>query len=132
MLLGAAGKSCFIICAAYALTSLLKGNQIIAEQPKANDTSNYFFWGAIGYALWTVSMFCGELWCYLGWGTPLVWDDAALLTTMAVWFYYTCFLHLQLTHSWSVRARAWYATAGAPLIFIFNYIPDLGPFRTPF
>jgi len=132
MAMGALGKGFFIVSSAYAVAALVKhrGNQ--RAELYGADIAGSFFWGATGYAVWTVSMFCGEMWSYLGWGTPVVWDDAAILTTMATWFFYTCFLHLHLTGTWSVRARAWYAAAGAPMIYIFNAIPDFGPYRALF
>ena len=77
-------------------------------------------------------MFTGEMWSYLGWGTPVVWEDPAITTTMATWFFYICLLHLHLTGSWTTRSRGIYAAAGALVIFVLNCVPELGPFRWPF
>ncbi len=85
----------------------------------------------IGFALWTVSMFSGEIWSYLGWGFPIVWDDPAVVGMIVVWFYYACFLHLYLTKLWTVKKRASMVILGAVITFVFSYMPELGPFRLP-
>ncbi len=89
-------------------------------------------WAALGFILFTLSLFSGEIWSYLGWGTPVVWEDAALVTTMALWFFYACYLHLHLTRSWSTRARAVYASAGGLLVSAFSLLPDFGPYHPLF
>jgi ABC-type transport system involved in cytochrome c biogenesis permease subunit len=88
-------------------------------------------WTVWGFAFWTLSMFTGELWSYLGWGTPVVWDDPAITTTMATWFFYICLLHLHLTGSWTARSRGVYTAAGALVVLVLNCVPELGPFRFP-
>ncbi len=92
-------------------------------------TTRWIVWG---FGFFTFSMFSGELWSYLGWGTPVVWDDPAITTTMAIWFYYICWLHLHLTGTWSAQRRGIFAVCGAPAIFSLNLLPELGPFRWPF
>lgn len=89
-------------------------------------TTRWIVWG---FAFFTLSMFSGELWSYLGWGTPVVWDDPAITTTMAAWFFYICWLHLHLTGAWSARSRSIFAACGAPTVFCLNILPELGPFR---
>jgi len=61
----------------------------------------------------------------------LVWDDAAVLTAMGVWFYYACFLHLHLHPNWNASRRAGAALFGALLTLIFNLYPELGKFQIP-
>lgn len=126
--LGALGKACFVLSSAFGVSALYE----LKKGGENGALENAFFWGALGYAFWTVSLFCGELWSYLGWGTPVVWEDAALLTTMATWFFYTCYLHLQLTKAWSAKGRAYYAAAGFLAVFVYTCVPELGPFRSPF
>ncbi|RLA97477.1 MAG: hypothetical protein DRG83_15805 [Deltaproteobacteria bacterium] len=76
-------------------------------------------------------MFSGELWSYLGWGNPVVWDDATIVMSMATWFYYVALLHLYLLKPWDARKRAYAAVAGLLLVFVFNVLPNLGSFRIP-
>jgi hypothetical protein len=120
--LGVAGKGCFLFAAAWALAGLRRPLYPFLLSLR---------WTVWGFALWTFSMFSGELWSYLGWGTPVVWDDPAITTTMATWFFYVCLLHLHLTGTWTARGRGAYAAAGALVILGLNGIPDLGPFRWP-
>lgn len=121
LLFGIAGKSSFIAGSLWAFT----GQNYLASTLS-------FRWCIWGFAFWTLSMFSGEIWSYTGWGTPVVWDDPAITTTMATWFFYICFLHLHLAGTWSVRARRLYAATGLIVVLLLNYLPDLGPFRAPF
>jgi ABC-type transport system involved in cytochrome c biogenesis permease subunit len=131
------GKGCFLICAAWALAGLI-GNTI-KKSPASNtehrlpiiDSRRTLRWAVWGFAFWTLAIFTGEVWSYLGWGTPVVWEDPVITTTMATWFFYICLLHLHLTGSWTARSRQIYAAAGALVIFLLNCIPELGPFRWP-
>ncbi|MBN2751219.1 MAG: cytochrome c biogenesis protein CcsA, partial [Rhodospirillaceae bacterium] len=84
------------------------------------------------FAFGTLSLFSGELWSYAGWGVPVVWEDASIITAMAVWFFYIGLIHLHLTKVWTVKSRAVMAVVGACLILVLNCGPDLGPFRPPF
>jgi len=119
LLFGVAGKGCFLAGAARALA-----RPSMAAAP----AMAYPIWG---FAFWTLSMFFGELWSYRGWGTPVVWDDAVIATTMATWFFYVGALHLHLTGTWTVRGRNGVIASGAAVVFLFNCLPDLGPFRWP-
>ncbi len=121
------GKACLLCCAAWGMVSLTKGSQ---DQKRICITQS-FHWSVWGFVFWTISMFSGELWSYLGWGTPVVWEDAVLTTSMAAWFYYGCFLHLHLTRTWKIGHRAWFASFGL-VILLFGILPDLGPVRSPF
>ena len=123
-LFGVAGRACFLVSAAWALNSLL-------PNPPGTDHRS-LRWAVWGFAFWTLSMFAGELWSYLGWGTPVVWDDPAITTVMATWFYYVCLLHLQWTGTWSLRGRSIYAAFGAVVVLGLNCLPEWGPFRWPF
>ncbi|MBU1056031.1 MAG: cytochrome c biogenesis protein [Proteobacteria bacterium] len=150
LLFGVTGKSCFLTGSAWAIAGFIGSKR---KQGK-NETrksiigiltyriipvlqSRYFLqcsmrWIVWGFSLLTLSMFSGELWSYIGWGTPVVWDDAAITTTMAIWFFYICLLHLHHTGTWTPQARGCYAASGVFLILGLNSIPDLGPFRWPF
>ena len=148
---GVAGRGCFLIAAAWAMAGLTMGRGE-TERGRNGDTqfkssprhpltpsprhssspaSRSMLWTVWGFTLWTLSMFTGELWSYLGWGTPVVWDDPAITTTMATWFFYICLLHLHLTGSWTARGRGMYAAAGALVVLVLNCVPELGPFRWP-
>lgn len=136
------GKGCFLIAAVLSMTglsvirhrakgrrSLMDDNPSNFNHPVVRRSMNWTIWG---FFFWTVSMFSGEWWSYLGWGTPVVWDDPAIATSMATWFFYVCLLHLHLTGTWTTRGRMIYTAAGVPVILILNHVPDLGPFRWPF
>nr|WP_321467456.1 cytochrome c biogenesis protein CcsA [uncultured Desulfobulbus sp.] len=86
-------------------------------------------WAALGFGLWSLSMFCGELWCYLGWGSPVVWEDPALTLTMAGWFFYACVLHLHLSKAWNQKVRAAFIGIGGIAVLVLTCLPDFGPFR---
>ena len=129
--LGTAGKGCFLVAAAWATAGLRSYRKADRSDGPAPASNRSFRWTVWGFVFWTLSMFAAELWSFLGWGTPVVWDDPAVTTIMATWFFYTCLLHLHLTGSWSVRGRSAYAAAGALVVFGLNCMPDLGPFRWP-
>ena len=148
---GVGGRGCFLIAAAWAVAGLTMARGE-TERVRSGDTqfkssprhplspsphhrispaSRSMQWTVWGFAFWTLSMFTGELWSYMGWGTPVVWDDPAITTTMATWFFYICLLHLHLTGSWTVRGRGIYTAAGALVVLVLNCVPELGPFRWP-
>ena len=129
--LGTAGKGCFLVAAAWATAGLRSYSKADRSGGPPTASNRSFRWTVWGFAFWTLSMFAAELWSFLGWGTPVVWDDPAVTTIMATWFFYTCLLHLHLTGSWSTRGRNAYAAAGALVVLGLNFMPDLGPFRWP-
>ncbi len=82
-----------------------------------------------GYLLLTLSMFSGEIWSYLGWGTPIVWHDAAITALIAIWFYWSCFLHLHYLRGWQPAKRVAVLVCGCLLTLLCTVLPDAGPFR---
>lgn len=82
-----------------------------------------------GYGILALSMFTGETWSYLGWGTPVVWQDPAITTVIGLWFYWTCFLHLHYMRNWTANRRAVFMVGGGVLVLILGAHPDMGPFR---
>lgn len=129
---GLAGKACFTVSAAWALSGLSLFRRAPGREGLTAAMHRSHRWAALGFALWTLSMFAGELWSYLGWGTPVVWEDPALTLTMAAWFFYACLLHLHLTRAWTLKARTVYASLGGLLLLTLTCLPDFGPFRSPF
>ncbi len=143
---GVIGKALFLVSAIWAISALWSDRfnsnaeyltNVDERKTKNKDRMNpdlniSFHWTVWGFAFWTLSMFAGELWSYLGWGTPVVWDEPAITTTMATWFFYICLLHLHLTGSWSVRARGIYTASGALVVLVLNCVTDFGPFRSFF
>jgi len=127
---GIIGRSFFFIAAIKALQALIaarkrgKGNNPVPDA----GTAGWVIWG---FVFWTISMFAGGIWSYLGWGSPVVWEDPAITTTMATWFYYTCFLHLYLRRVWNLNKRLIFASTGGILVFVLNCYPELGIFRIP-
>jgi hypothetical protein len=150
---GMVGRGCFFVAAAWAMAGLIEKDpeegrrkiedgrnsapsfhpSSIVSRPSGSPSPHlhYMPWTVWGFAFWTLSMFSGELWSYLGWGTPVVWDDPAITTTMATWFFYICLLHLHLTGSLTPRGRCAYAAVGALVVLGLNCAPELGPFRWP-
>ncbi|BBO82595.1 hypothetical protein DSCO28_31610 [Desulfosarcina ovata subsp. sediminis] len=135
---GEVGKACFLVAGAWATVELRwkkeaseNGRGGARQEGAAVPHLHYMRWTVWGFALWTFSMFSGEIWSYLGWGTPVVWDDPTITTTMATWFFYICLLHLHLTGSWSARSRNLYAAVGVVVVIGLNCLPNLGPFRWP-
>ena len=116
------GQACFLFSAAWAWAGLLSG------KPQ----QFWLRWAVWGFAFWTLCMFSGMLWSYLGWGSPVVWGDAAITLIMATWFFYISLLHLHLTGTWTAQARAAYAASGAFVVVTLSFVPDLGPLRWPF
>ena len=131
LVFGAIGKACFLISAGWALAALMQARRGHGTFHLHRAMHRCHFWTVWGFALWTVSMFSGGLWSYFGWGTPVVWEDAAILTTMSAWFFYACFLHLHLTRSWTLTGRAACAVIGGLVVLALTFLPDLGPFRNP-
>lgn len=126
-LFGAVGKACLLVAASYAWAILRRYDSIDPGSGKKEVTP----WIVAGFAFWTLSMFSGETWSYLGWGSPVVWDDPAITTTLATWFYYGAFLHLHLLKWWNQRRRLLFAAGGAGVIFIMNCWPEMGPWEAP-
>ncbi len=89
-------------------------------------------WALWGFVCLTLSMFSGEVWSYLGWGTPVVWHDPAITTVMAIWFYWIALLHLHYTHTWDQNQRAIFMFLGGVLVLVFSCHPEMGPLRLPF
>lgn len=129
---GVAGKGCFLTGSIWAAVGLFSKQGFGENGPRRSPTDRAFRWTVWGFAFWTLSMFSGEMWSYMGWGAPVVWDEPAIATSMATWFFYVCLMHLHLTRTWSARGRAIYAAAGALVVFCLNFLPELGPFRRPF
>jgi len=127
---GVIGRSFFFIAALKALQALISAKKQVKENGPGRDagTVEFVVWG---FVFWTISMFAGGIWSYLGWGSPVVWEDPAITTTMATWFYYTCFLHLYLRRVWDLNKRLVFAAAGGILVFILNCYPEMGIFRMP-
>lgn len=82
-----------------------------------------------GFAFHSVGMFCGALWSYAGWGTPIQWESHIFLGMAGVWFYYSFFLHLHLEGGVSRRITLYSASAGGVLSFLFTFLPDTGAFH---
>ncbi len=123
-----AAKAMLLMASVRASAYLLAANPDKAARPLATSMG----WALWGFVLLTLSMFSGEVWSYLGWGTPVVWHDPAITTVMALWFYWVCLLHLHYTSSWKNKSRAWFMVGGGLLLIGLGCHPDLGPLRLPF
>ena len=127
---GIIGRSLFFIAALKALQALISAREKENNNSLGRNTGP-LGWVIWGFVFWTISMFAGGLWSYLGWGSPVVWEDPAITTTMATWFYYTCFLHLYLRRVWDLNKRLLFAAVGGILVFVLNCYPEMGKFRIP-
>ncbi len=132
LLFGVLGKGCFAVCGIWAVIALGQDRASAEKHETTAAMSRSLLFAAWGFALWTFSMFSGEIWSYVGWGTPVVWEDAAITTTMAAWLFYACYLHLHFSRSWSQVSRAVLASCGGFAVLILTCLPDFGPFRALF
>ena len=127
-LFGIIGKSFFLIAGCQAIHYIWVN---ITESSPANmskDMGHNIIWG---FLFWTLSIFSGAIWSYLGWGSPVVWDDPVITTAMATWLYYGLFLHLHLMTFGTKNNRLVFALAGAVWVLLFNCLPDMGKFMLP-
>ncbi len=65
---GVLGKACLLICGAWAWT-------ILRHDETPGPRRKFSFYLVLGFAFWTLSLFSGEIWSYLGWGIPMVRED---------------------------------------------------------
>lgn len=131
LMTGIIAKSCLVIAAVKSQVFLL-GRRNATRTSGHHHSSTTLSWALWGFVWLTISMFSGEVWSYLGWGTPVIWHDPAITTIMGIWFYCIGFLHLHHTGSWGATGRAGYMVIGGILVLIFTCKPDMGPFRLPF
>lgn len=132
LIFGVIGKACFTVAAANAFVLLWEKRIKLRNLHPGRGESGFVRWVVLGFAFWTFSMFSGELWSYMGWGTPVVWDDPAVAAAMGAWFFYICFLHLHLTGTWNLQMKTRFAAYGGLVVLVLNLHPDLGPARWPF
>ena len=128
MIFGAGARACLFAASATAMAWLVSSEK---EQHAKIFKKSWHGWIVWGFALFTISMFCGELWSYLGWGAPIVWEDPAVIAGMVVWFYYALHLHLDLLRFFTIRRIAMAAVLGAAITFAFACYPDMGRFCLP-
>jgi hypothetical protein len=122
------GKACFYAGGAAALMFLAQHNETMEHDRARPLFGRFIVWG---FVIFTMSLFLAEIWSYLGWASPVIWNNASMTSTMAIWFYYGCFLHLYLLRAWSARRRAWFALAGVPLLVMFTLLPETAGFKWP-
>jgi hypothetical protein len=128
-LFGVAAKACFLIASVEAGMLFLHRRR--EKELPWNRYAAVGGWITWGFAFLTLSMFAGEMWAYLGWGCPIVWEDSSIAVAMASWCFYTCFLHLHLSRRWTISGRLGFAAAGGPLMLFFTFYTELGPFQWP-
>ncbi|MGI6639388.1 MAG: cytochrome c biogenesis protein CcsA [Desulfobulbus sp.] len=121
----AGGRACFVLSIAWGTVFFSAS----AAEERVFCMRQALLWAAWGFVLWTLSMFSGEMWSYLGWGTPVVWHDPAILLMMAVWFIYIGLLHLHFSRAWSLRGRASFAAVAGLLAVVLSLLADFGPYR---
>lgn len=131
LITGIVAKACLLMASVKALVFLI-GHWKNKTGTRLKILPSTMPWALWGFVCLTVSMFTGEIWSYLGWGTPVVWHDPAITTVMAIWFYWIAFLHLHYTRTWNSIQRAIFMVVGGLLLLVFACHPDMGPFRFPF
>lgn len=127
LVIGAAGRACFIFSMAWGMVFFTRS----AAEERSACMRRALLWASWGFVFWTLSMFSGEMWAYLGWGTPVVWHDPAILLMMVVWFLYIALLHLHFSRVWGLRGRAVFAACGGIIALVCSLFADFGPFRPP-
>ncbi|MDR3204859.1 MAG: cytochrome c biogenesis protein [Deltaproteobacteria bacterium] len=124
LILAALGKAYFFLSGLWALDYLLKFDGGEERSP-----SGFLKFQVLGFCCWTLSIFSGEVWTYLGWGLPVVWEDPAVVTFLATWFFYLGAMHLRFwkgaTHQLAAKASA----LGLIWLIAVNSIADFGPAR---
>ena len=129
LLFGILGKGCFAVSSLWAFIALRCNPASTIRQEMTAAMNRSLLFAAWGFILWTLSMFSGEIWSYLGWGTPVVWEDPAITTTMAAWFFYACCLHLHFSRSWSPAGRARLTSYCGMAVLLLTCLADFGPYR---
>ena len=132
IIFGIAGKGCFLVGGLWGVSSLFNQERSSSEERQKKLVKKSFLWVILGFSLWTLSMFFGELWSYIGWGTPVEWEDPVITTAMAIWFYYIGLLHLHLTSYGNSKWRGIITATGVPFVLLLTYLTNLGPYRNPF
>lgn len=131
-LFGIVGKACLFLASVEALQLLwLDSRPAASATDDPGGARGVVHWIAWGFGFLSLSMFSGEMWSYLGWGSPIVWDDPTVMSTMSVWCLYACFLHLHLSRSWDLPRRLTAAVAGAVVLFVFTAAAEMGVFQWP-
>ena len=118
------GKALFLLAGEAGLVLLISPE----KSGTARQMASNLLWG---FFFWTLSVFSGAVWSWLGWGSALVWDDPIIAVSMATWLLYALLLHLHLTRFSSPSARAVFIAAGACWIICLGVLLELGPFRMP-
>lgn len=77
-------------------------------------------WAVWGFIIFSLAQVTGAAWSWLGWSLPFHWSERHLLSA-SLWCFYCAYLHLHFSQRWSVRGKAWFAIAGAVLVFASSY-----------
>ncbi len=77
-------------------------------------------WAVWGFIIFSFAQVTGAAWSWLGWSLPFHWSERHLLSA-ALWCFYCAYLHLHFSQRWSVRGKAWFAIAGAVMVFASSY-----------
>ncbi len=124
---GALARTFLLVSAARALVAFVRSPAGNGVTRQATAIMRPSVWG---FSCLTLSMFCGELWSWLGWGTPVVWHDPAITLVMALWFYWLFLFHLTWAGVRAARPRLVLHAIGGLLVLVTMH-PDLGPLRLP-
>lgn len=127
-LLGIVGRTFFIVSGILAYLVVRQRPLPVRYDVSLKDVRQWIIWG---YGFFTLSMWSGAIWSYLGWGTPIVWDDPGILVAMFTWLYYSLYLHLHMLSFGTVTNRVYFALFGGVGVTIFNMLPDMGRFTLP-
>lgn len=127
-LFGVIARAFFILSGLQAYQCIRKKEMNETALQQLREVRQSVIWG---YLFWTISVFCGAIWSYLGWGSPVVWEDPAITTAMATWLYYSLYLHLHLISFVNAKNRPFFAVIGACWVIAFNCLPDMGKFMLP-
>lgn len=123
-LFGIIGKALFLLAGESGLAILVSSG----KPDMSKQMATRLLWGFFFY---TLSVFSGAIWSWLGWGSALVWEDPVIAISMATWLLYALLLHLHLTRFSTPTAKAVMIAAGAGWIICAGAVSELGPLRMP-
>jgi len=104
----------------------------LSTQSLIKRRSDGFSWTvmALGFSLLCISGLFGMMWSYMGRGDLISWNHY-YFHSIALWFYYVGILHLSFTRNWRDGERVALLWGGILLIFVFDYLPQIGGIHAP-
>ncbi len=83
-----------------------------------------------GFVILCITGFFGMIWSYVGRGDVISWNHY-YFHSVGIWFYYIALFHLYPEGLLSRKKGVLLIVVGAVLIFLFDYIPQVGGIHKP-